>query len=90
MTPERRAPEGDAASEGSSGLTPSLTQTVDVRLRHRTGPLCGCPLDHHECGVDEPIRGPACAGRCQTADIPTLRYWGERHGCCPCLVERAS
>jgi len=78
MNAERRPGEG-AASEVIAATTTKV---------HRIGPACGClhGREAHECGLELPVRPPACPGRCQTFGVAELRYFGERHGCCPCLL----
>jgi hypothetical protein len=57
----------------------------------RTGPLCGCPLDHHECGVHDEVNEVPCSRICTTWDMARLVEVGRRypHGC-PCAGRGAA
>lgn len=91
------APQNDRgpqpASQGPNDHTrntntaSSVRRTASVPTDRHIGCPSGCPLDHHECGHDDPAR-PACPGRCQTFGIAELRRIGELHGGCPCAIER--
>jgi hypothetical protein len=48
------------------------------------GPLCGCPLDHHECDQAAPTRDVVCGGRCKSFGVHELVDIGRRYGGCPC------
>ena len=66
-----RPPEGDAASDGFSGLNQILA--------------CGCLHGgaRHECGVGEEPRA-SCSRRCQSLTIDELRRIGASYGGCLC------
>lgn len=94
---ERRPTLSDEApSEVIAATTTRVRHITWLRLdRHdrRLGCPAGCPLDHHECGVDEPLEviDPApCTGVCHSKTVDELRYAGERYGACPCTLGVAS